>query len=118
VLLTPYTRETSNIVDARILAAMKRGAYLVNLARGGVLDERALVDALRDGRLAGAALDVFAREPLPENSPFWDMDNVIVTQHQGGFFDDYPKFAIPVIEENLRKWIAGDVRGMINVVGH
>jgi D-2-hydroxyacid dehydrogenase (NADP+) len=118
VLLTPHTEETHNIVDARILAAMKRGACLVNLARGGIVDEAALVEALRANALAGAALDVFAQEPLPPDSPLWDMDNVIVTQHQGGFFDSYPRYALPVVEENMRKWLAGDVAGMINVVRH
>lgn len=116
VLLTPYTPETKNIVGAKIFAAMKPGAYLVNLARGGIVDEDALVDALKGGRLAGAALDVFATEPLPTNSPLWGMENVIVTQHQGGFFDGYPRFAIPVVEENLRKYLAGDTAGMNNVV--
>jgi D-2-hydroxyacid dehydrogenase (NADP+) len=118
VLLTPHTEETHNIVDARIFAAIKPGAYLVNLARGGIVDEAALIDALRAKKLGGAALDVFAQEPLPADSPLWDMDNVIVTQHQGGFFDSYPRFAIPVVEENLRKWLAGDLGGMINVVQH
>jgi phosphoglycerate dehydrogenase-like enzyme len=116
VLLTPYTPETQNIVNAKIFAAMKPGAFLVNLARGGVADEDALVDALKSKKIAGAALDVFATEPLPGDSPLWDMENVIITQHQGGFFDSYPRFAIPVIEENMRKWLAGDVKGMINVV--
>jgi phosphoglycerate dehydrogenase-like enzyme len=116
VLLTPYTPETKNSVDAKIFAAMKPGAYFVNLARGGVVDEDALAEALTSGKLAGAALDVFAREPLPEDSPLWDMQNVIITQHQGGFFDGYPRFALPVIEENLRKWLAGDAKNMINVV--
>ncbi len=116
VLLTPFTAETRNIVDAKIFAAMKPGAFLVNLARGGVADEDALVDALKSGRIAGAALDVFATEPLPGDSPLWDMENVLITQHQGGFFDGYPRFALPVIEENMRKWLTGDVKGMINVV--
>jgi phosphoglycerate dehydrogenase-like enzyme len=116
VLLTPYAPETKNIVDAKIFAAMKPGAYFVNLARGGVVDEDALLRALREKKIAGAALDVFAKEPLPEDSPFWDMENVIVTQHQGGFFDGYPRFALPVIEENLRKYLTGDLKGMINVV--
>jgi len=116
VLLTPYAPETKNIVDAKIFAAMKPGAYFVNLARGGVVDEDALLRALREKKIAGAALDVFAKEPLPEDSPFWDMENVIITQHQGGFFDGYPRFALPVIEENLRKYLAGDLKGMINVV--
>jgi D-2-hydroxyacid dehydrogenase (NADP+) len=118
IILTPYTKETHNIVDARIFAAMKPGAILVNLARGGVVDEDALVVALKGKKLAGAALDVFATEPLPGDSPLWDMENVIVTQHQGGFFDSYPRFAIPVVEENMRKFLAGDTKGMINVVTH
>ncbi len=116
MLLTPFTPETKNIVDAKIFAAMKPSAFFVNLARGGVVDEDALLDALRNGKIAGAALDVFAREPLAEDSPFWDMENVIVTQHQGGFFDGYPGFALPVVEENMRKYLAGDLKGMINVV--
>jgi len=116
VLLTPYAPETKDIVDAKIFAAMKPGAYFVNLARGGVVDEDALLLALKEKKIAGAALDVFAKEPLPEDSPFWDMEDVIVTQHQGGFFDGYPRFALPVIEENLRKYLAGDLKGMINMV--
>src|SRR6267378_3645541 len=83
---------------------------------GRVVDEDALLDALKNGKIAGAALDVFAKEPLPEDSPFWDMENVILTQHQGGFFDGYPAFALPVVEENMRKYLAGDLKGMINVV--
>ena len=116
VLLTPFTPETKNIVDTKIFAAMKPSSFFVNLARGGVVDEDALLDALKEKRIAGAALDVFAREPLPEDSPFWDMENVILTQHQGGFFDGYPGFALPVVEENMRKYLAGDLKGMINVV--
>src|SRR6266566_213257 len=79
VILTPYTAETKNIVDAKIFGAMKPSAFLVNLARGGVVDEDALVDALKSGKIAGAALDVFATEPLPGDSPLWDMQNVIIT---------------------------------------
>ena len=118
VLLTPYTRETRNIVDARVFAAMKPGAYLVNLARGGVVDEAAMIDALKSKRLAGAALDVFATEPLPEDHPLWDMEQVIITTHQGGFCDVYVDYALPVIEENLRKFLAGDTARMINLVKH
>jgi D-2-hydroxyacid dehydrogenase (NADP+) len=116
VLLTPYTAETRNSVDARVLAAMKPGAYLVNLARGGVVDEAALIEALKAKRIAGAALDVFTQEPLPPDHPFWSMDEVIVTTHQGGFCDVYVDFALPVIEENLRRFLAGDVGGMTNRV--
>jgi phosphoglycerate dehydrogenase-like enzyme len=116
VLLTPYTPETRHIVNAAVFAAMKAGSYLVNLARGGVVDEAALIAALREGKLAGAALDVFAKEPLPEDPPFWSMDNVIITTHQGGFFDGYPDHALPVVEANLRRFLAGDLENMINIV--
>jgi phosphoglycerate dehydrogenase-like enzyme len=116
VLLTPYTPETHGIVSAGVLAAMKSSALLVNLARGGIVDEEALVRALREKRIAGAALDVFAAEPLAPDHPFWSMDNVIVTPHLGGFHDQYAEQALPTVEENLRKYLAGDVAGMINVV--
>jgi phosphoglycerate dehydrogenase-like enzyme len=116
VLLTPYTAETHGIVGAKVLAAMKPTAFLVNLARGGIVDEEALVRALRDKRLAGAALDVFATEPLPEDHPFWSMDNVIVTPHLGGFHDQYAEEALPTVVDNFRKFLSGDVNNMVNVV--
>jgi phosphoglycerate dehydrogenase-like enzyme len=116
VLLTPYTAETRGIVGTKMLAAMKPSAFLVNLARGGIVDEDALVSALREGRLAGAALDVFAAEPLPEDHPLWSMDNVIVTPHLGGFHDQYAEEALPTVVENFRKFLAGDLDNMKNVV--
>jgi D-2-hydroxyacid dehydrogenase (NADP+) len=116
VLLTPYSAQTRGIVGAKVLAAMKPGSFLVNLARGGIVDEAALVQALEKKQIAGAALDVFAQEPLPENHPFWGMEQVIVTTHQGGFCDVYVDYALPVIEENLRKFLAGDTANMINLV--
>jgi phosphoglycerate dehydrogenase-like enzyme len=116
VLLTPYTPETHGIVGAKMLAAMKPSAFLVNLARGGIVDEDALVGALREKRLAGAALDVFAAEPLPEDHPLWSMDNVIVTPHLGGFHDQYAEEALPTVVENFRKFLAGDLDNMKNVV--
>ena len=116
VLLTPYSAATRGSVGANIFAAMKPTSYLVNLARGGVVDEDAMIDALRHGRIAGAALDVFSQEPLPENHPLWAMDNVIITPHQGGFYDEYVNEALPVIEHNLRKFLSGDTAGMINLV--
>jgi phosphoglycerate dehydrogenase-like enzyme len=116
VLLTPYTAETRGIVGEKVIGAMKPSAFLVNLARGGIVDEEALVGALRDKRLAGAALDVFATEPLPENHPFWSMDNVIVTPHLGGFHDQYAEEALPTVVENFRKFLAGDLDKMKNVV--
>jgi phosphoglycerate dehydrogenase-like enzyme len=116
VLLTPYTPQTHGIVGAKVLAAMKPSAYLVNLARGGIVDEEALARALRENRLAGAALDVFANEPLPEDHPFWSMDKVIVTPHLGGFHDQYAEEALPTLVENFRRFLAGDIEHMVNVV--
>src|ERR1700733_9910437 len=118
VLLTPLTEKTRNSVDAKVLAAMKPASFLVNLARGGVVDEPALVEALRSGRIGGAALDVFNEEPLPADHPFWAMDNVIITTHQGGFCDVYIDYALPTVEANMRRFLSGDIGGMINVVPH
>ena len=116
VLLTPYTAETQGIVGAKVFERMKPSAYLINLARGGIVDEGALVEALRTGRIAGAALDVFIEEPLPEGNPLWSMPNVLLTPHMAGFHVDYPADAIPIVIENISHFLAGDVDGMINVV--
>ena len=118
VLLTPLTDKTRNSVNAEVFAAMKPSSFLVNLARGGVVDEPALVEALKTKRIAGAALDVFSQEPLPADHPFWSMQNVIITTHQGGFCDVYVDFALPVIEKNMERFLKGDTGGMINVVAH
>ena len=118
VLLTPLTEKTRNAVDAKVLGAMKRGSFLVNLARGGVVDEPALVEVLKSGRIGGAALDVFNEEPLPGDHPFWAMPNVIITTHQGGFCDVYIDHALPTVEANMRCFLSGNIAGMINVVPH
>jgi phosphoglycerate dehydrogenase-like enzyme len=118
VLLTPLTEKTLNSIDAKVLAAMKPKSFLVNLARGGVVDEPALIDALKTGRIGGAALDVFIEEPLPADHPFWGMENVIITTHQGGFCDVYIDHALPTVETNMRRFLSGDIAGMINVVPH
>jgi D-2-hydroxyacid dehydrogenase (NADP+) len=116
VLLTPYSPATHRMIDAKVFAAMKPTAYLVNVARGGVVDEDALVEALRAKRIAGAGLDVFDQEPLPKDHPFWTFENVIITTHQGGFCDTYVDLAMPIIERNMRCFLAGDIKGMINLV--
>ena len=118
VLLTPLTPATRNSIDAKLLAAMKPSSFLINLARGGVVEEPALVEALKAGRIAGAALDVFTQEPLPSDHPFWSMQNVIITTHQGGFCDVYIDYALPTVETNMRAFLKGDLGGMINVVPH
>lgn len=116
VILASLTDATRGLVDAKVLAAMKRSAFLINVARGGVVDEPALIAALQAGRIAGAALDVFAEEPLPAAHPFYAMPNVIVTPHVAGFHERYPDDALPVVEENIRRFLRGDVDRMINVV--
>ena len=118
VLLTPLSAATRNSVDAGIFAAMKPTSYLINLARGGVVDEPALIAALASNRIAGAALDVFNQEPLPADHPFWSMPNVIITAHQGGFCDVYIDYALPTVETNMERFLRGDFNGMINVVAH
>jgi D-2-hydroxyacid dehydrogenase (NADP+) len=116
VVLTPYSPATHHIINGAILSAMKPTSYFVNLARGGVVDEEALIRALENGQIAGAALDVFSNEPLPEDHPFWSMKNVIVMPHLGGFHDGYADLALPVVEENIRKFLTGDTLNMVNVV--
>ncbi len=118
VLLTPLTEKTRNCINTNVFAAMKPSSYFINLARGGVVDEPALLAALREGRIAGAALDVFTEEPLPADHPFWSMDNVIITTHQGGFCDVYIDHAWPTIETNMHCFLNGDLGRMINVVPH
>ena len=118
VLLTPLTAATRNSIDGKVFAAMKPSSFLVNLARGGVVDEAALVEALNSKSLAGAALDVFNEEPLPADHPFWAMQNVIITTHQGGFCDVYIDYALPTVEANMQRFLSGDIGGMINVVEH
>jgi len=116
VILTPYTAETHQIVDARMLAAMKPTAFLINLARGGIVDEEALIVALRRKAIAGAAIDVFVHEPLPADHPFWSMENVILSPHIGAFNADYVAQVLPFVKENMTRYLAGDFARMVNVV--
>ena len=116
VVLTPYRADTRHIVGAAVFDAMKPSAFLVNLARGGVVDEAALLAALQSRRIAGAALDVFQTEPLPSDNPLWRAPGVLVTPHAGGFFDRYPDHALPILERNMRAFLAGRRDQMIHVV--
>jgi D-2-hydroxyacid dehydrogenase (NADP+) len=116
VLLVPYTADTESLVDARIIDAMKPSGFLINVARGGVLDESALLHALRNRRIAGAALDVFRETPLPPEDPLWAEDQVIITPMLGGMSDIYLAQAYPIVRDNLRHFLAGETRSMQNVV--
>ncbi|WP_321893638.1 D-2-hydroxyacid dehydrogenase [Paraburkholderia tropica] len=114
VLACPLTSATRNLIDHRALSLLPRGAHLVNVARGEIVVEPALVDALTQARLAGAYLDVFAHEPLSTDSPLWDMENVIVTPHSAGFSDGNEGRVDGIFVENLSRWLAG--QPMSNVV--
>ena len=98
---------TRHLVDAAALAAMRPGAFLLNAARGAVVDEAALVDALRDGHLGGAYLDVFETEPLPAASPLWAMDNVLITPHASDVVVGWPARFAAHFADNLERWLAG-----------
>jgi D-2-hydroxyacid dehydrogenase (NADP+) len=114
VLSMPHTPETRQTVGRRELALMRRGALLVNIARGKLLDDAAVVDALQSGQLGGAALDVFTREPLEPSSPYWDLPNVIITPHTSGAMEDYWTPLVALFSENLRRFEGG--QPLINVV--
>ena len=116
ILLTPLEADSHHIVNAGVLAAMKPGAFLLNLARGGVLDEDALLRALESKKIAGAALDVLAQEPLPNSSPLWSRPDVFITPHMGGFYDDYARDAVEQFEKNLTFFSTGYYRNMTHRV--
>lgn len=108
VLAVPLTPETERLIGEHELLAMRPTAFLVNISRGRVIDEQALIRALQSGWLAGAGLDVTVEEPLPKESPLWDMPNVILTPHMSGLTDQYSARLTEVFVENLRRYRAGE----------
>jgi phosphoglycerate dehydrogenase-like enzyme len=108
VITLPLTDETRGMFDRRRIALMKPGAILVNIGRGPVVEEDALIDALRSGRLRGAALDVFETEPLPRDSPLWDLDNVILSPHTAAQSIHENERIVELFAENLRRYLAGE----------
>ncbi len=108
VICAPLTTETRGMIDAAALAKMKPGAYLINIARGAIIDEPALIEALRANRIAGAALDVFDTEPLPDSSLFWTMENVLMTPHISGVTPNYQSRVADIFIENYRRFVAGE----------
>lgn len=114
VIAAPFTAETDRLIDARAIEAMRTGAIVINIARGQLIDELALAGALESGRLGGAALDVFATEPLPADSPLWSMPNVIVTPHTSGFRVGHFDAVIDLFSENLTRYERGV--DLLNVV--
>jgi len=113
-LIVPLTPETRHLIGAREFSLMKKNAVLINVARGGVVDEPALIEALQTSVIAGAALDVFAQEPLPTDSSLWRLPNVILSPHVGGFTLEYDARAMQLFAENLRRYVNGEP--LLNVV--
>ena len=114
VLTAPHTDATTQLLDRRRLALLKPGAILVNIARGDCVDEAALVEALREGHLRGAALDVFAEEPLPADSPLWDMPNVYISPHSASTVAAENARITELFKDNLRRYLDG--RPLLNLL--
>ncbi len=108
VLITPHTDETEHMIGAAELALLPAGAVLINIGRGALIDEPALIAALQSGQLGGAALDVFDTEPLPQESPLWDMPNVLVSPHSGSTSDHENERLTELFCENLRRFLASE----------
>jgi phosphoglycerate dehydrogenase-like enzyme len=116
-LCVPHTSETVGLLGPAELAQLKPSAVLINIARGSVVDEQALIAALKSGALGGAALDVAAREPLPSDSPLWDLPNVIITPHSMSTAADENDRLVTLFCDNLRRYVAGEpLRNVIDKV--
>ncbi|GMR09216.1 MAG: D-2-hydroxyacid dehydrogenase [Anaerolineae bacterium] len=108
ILTVPLTPETRGLVNAKVFKSMKSTAYLIDISRGGVVDQGALVEALKEGEIAGAGLDVYPVEPLPVSSPLWELPNVILSPHVAGTSGQYLARAADLFAENLRRYIANE----------
>lgn len=114
LLCTPVTPSTTGLMNRARLALLKRDAYLINVGRGPLVDEAALLEALRSRTIAGAALDVFDKEPLPPDSPFWSLDNVLITPHTAAVTDRLWERHYQLIGENLRRFLGG--KTLLNLI--
>ncbi|MDB9822578.1 D-2-hydroxyacid dehydrogenase [Deltaproteobacteria bacterium] len=116
ICVAPSKPENRKMLNAEAFSKMKPAAFFINIGRGEVVDEDALVQALKERKIAGAALDTFCQEPLPGDHPFWGMDNVIITPHVGGMSDIYVQQAANVFIENLKLFMKGEKENLINLV--
>lgn len=103
----PLTDQTRKVFGKEQFESMKSSAYFINIGRGATVDEKALIDALQNNMIRGATLDVFEKEPLPEDNPLWTMDNVYITPHISGLSNMYMNRAVPIFEHNLKTYIEG-----------
>ena len=106
-LCAPLTPETDGMIDARRVGLLREDTWFINVGRGQLVDEPALAEGLRHGRIGAAALDVFAAEPLPESSPLWELPNVLITPHMSGDLVGWRDALGAVFADNLRRWLAG-----------
>ena len=118
MLLVPYSKDTHHLINRDVIDAMKPSAFLINLARGGVLDEAALIEHLQAGKIAGAGIDIFSKMPLPPDNPLWRMPNVIITPNIGGRSDKFVAQTMTVLEPNLQAFIDGRLKDLRNLVAH
>src|SRR5262245_5980485 len=116
IVLAPLTKENHHLIDAVVLDAMRPEGVVINIARGGVVDEKALQAALAAGRIAGAGLDVFQQEPLAPESPLWDTPNIMITSHVGGMSEDYAEQVMPLLIDNLHAFVDGKPERMSFIV--
>lgn len=112
----PATPGNENLFNRKVYSKMKPTSYFINLGRGGLVDENALLDVLRNREIAGAALDTFKQEPLAPEHPFWLLDNLIITSHVAGRSDIYVQQAVRVIRENLKRYLSGETELLLNIV--
>lgn len=115
VVITPLTKETRGLIGEKELTAMKPSAYLINIARGEVVDESALIRGLKEKKIAGAVLDVFSEEPLPKSHPFWELENCFITPHVSGRSPYYMERALDIFIKNLDLFLRGN-RELINLI--
>ncbi len=108
MITCPLTKETRNLLDAEAFRHMRKGARLINITRGEIVDEKALIEALRSGHLAGAALDAHTEEPMPADSPLWDLSNVIVTPHNAAASTGNEKRCAEIFMANFGRWLRGE----------
>ena len=108
VVSIPYTKETHHLINENNIYSIKKGARLINISRGSIIKESALVEALKAGRIHGAALDVFEEEPLPKDNPLWELDNIIITPHNSWVSEMRNHRTFNIVYDNLRRFIAGE----------
>ena len=116
IVAAPATKETRHLIDKAAFGAMRPGTAFMNLARGSLVDEEALIEAAKSGHLGGIALDVFEHEPLPANSPLWDLPNTAISAHSSVSVDRYLEDVFALFEENLRRFVSGEnLRNQVNM---